>query len=241
MKKLLAILMALAMVFSLIACAKEEAPAEEEAVVEEAEEEVAEEEAEEEAAEEEWEAPEVPELAVNRVILWDNAIEGLTASDQPRGSETRPAYAFKDVIEACGIEGTDPCVVIGSDGYAGPEAYDDLVQKYMTTEGDAAPIVVGEAQDPDWAVWEVAYVVIGSDVLVTTWTDEIPVKDIFAAVGMEEADSYDFICTDGYTATVDAAELDQCSVKVIDGRTDGIIPGVGDDSLWALLYIQPHK
>lgn len=237
MKKLLAIILVLSMALSLAACAsgKEEAAES----TEEAAEETADAAEETADAAEEGAATDAP--ACERIIVWNTAILDKESSEQPRGDEMRVAYSFKDVIDACEIKGTEPCQVIGSDGYAADEAYDDLVQKYMTLEGESAPIVVGEAQDPDWAVWEVAYVRIGTDVLMTSYKEDIPITQVFEDIGMVEADSYDFICSDGYTATVTAEELSECSVRQIEGRADGIVPGVGDDSLWDLLYIQPSK
>ena len=236
MKKFFATLMVLVMALSLVACAApaaEEAPVVEEAPVEEA---VVEEAPAEEAAVEEAPAAD----GVNRIIVWNTAVADLTSSEQPRGAEMRVAYAFADVVAKCEIAGTEPCQVIGSDGYAADEMYDDLMQKYLTLEGESAPIVVGEAQDPDWAVWEVAYVRVGNDVMMACIKDEYPVADVFAAVGMVEADSYDFVCADGYVHNVLASEIAECTVKLMeDGGYDGTAPGLGDYTLYDLLYIQP--
>lgn len=239
MKKILALLFAMVMVLSLFACTAKkaaettEAPAEAtEAPAESAE-----------APAEEAEAPaEAPAAAgVQRIIVWNNAIEGLTASDQPRyEGDLRSAYSIQEVYDKCGIVGNETIQVIGSDGYVGEEALSDLLQKYMTIVGNNAPVVVGEAQDPDWAVWEVAYINFGADVIMTSYKDQISVKDIFAALGMAEAESYDFICTDGYTQNVLAADIADCYVSWVDGRIDGVVPGIGDYTLYSLLYIQPH-
>lgn len=236
MKKFFALMLVLVMALSLVACA---APAAEEAPVEEAP--VVEEAPAEEAVVEEAPAEEAPAAdGVNRVIVWNTAVADLTSSEQPRGGETRVAHAFADVVAKCEIAGTEPCQVIGSDGYAADELYDDLMQKYLTLEGESAPIVVGEAQDPDWAVWEVAYVRIGNDAIMTGFKEEHPVADIFAAIGMVEADSYDFICSDGYVHNVLASDIAECTVKLMeDGGYDGTAPGLGDYTLYDLLYIQP--
>ena len=236
MKKFLALFLVLAMALSLMACGSSGAAATEEPA-EEAEEA-------EEAVEEAEPAEEAEEAApaagdCTRIIVLNTAVLDLPVSDQPRGDEMRPAYAMADLIESVNCEGSDPCKTIGSDGYTADEPYDELVKKYITLEGDAAPILVGDAQDPDWATWEVAYIVVGSDVFMTSYTEEIPFTQVFEDLGMAEAEAYDFICSDGYTATIPADEIDQCSLKQIEGRADGIVPGVGDDSLWDLLYIQP--
>ena len=178
MKKFLSLILALIMVLSLVACSSSsEDTTTEDTTTEDT------------AAD---------PAAVTRLIVWDNAVLDLESSEQTRGDETRVAYAFADVIAKCEITGTEPCQVIGADLYAADEAYDDLVQKYLTMEGEDGPIVVGEAQDPDWAVWNVAYVRIGSDVIMTAYQEEISLAKVFEEVGMVEAESYDFVCADGY-------------------------------------------
>lgn len=186
------------------------------------------------------EAPAATAIPVQRIIVWNNAIQGLTASDQPRSEgDLRSAYAIKDVYDKCSIKGNETVQVIGSDGYVGEEALKDLLQKYMTLKGENAPIVVGEAQDPDWAVWEVAYIKFGPDAIMTSYKDKLSVKDIFAALGMVEAENYDFICTDNYTQKVPASDIGDCYISWVGDRVDGVVPGIGSDTLYNILYIQP--
>jgi len=179
---------------------------------------------------------------VQRIIVWDNAIEGLTASDQPRyDNDLRSAYSIQEVCDKCdiwGSEGVD-VKIIGSDGYVGEEPLNDILKKYLTLEGDDEPVFVGEAQDPGQTVWEVAYINFGTDAIMTSYRDRINVSDVFEALGMVEADSYDFICTDEYTFNVAAGDIGECYISWIDGRVDAEVPGIGDSSLYSILYIQP--
>jgi hypothetical protein len=241
-KKILALLFAMVMVLSLFACTAKEAEEATEAPAEATEAPAEATEAPAEATEAPAEATEAPAAAgVQRIIVWNNAIEGLTASDQPRyEGDLRSAYSIKDVCDKCGITVGEKANVIGSDGYVGEEVGSELLMKYLTIVGDNAPVVVGEAQDPDWAVWEVAYINFGTDVIMTSYKDQISVKDVFEALGMAEAESYDFICTDEYTQNVAAADIADCYVSWVDGRVDGVVPGIGDYTLYNLLYIQPH-
>ncbi len=249
MKKTLALLFALVMVLTLFACTAQEATeateaAEEttEEVVEATEEPVEEPAATEEPAEEATVEEPAAAEGVQRIIVWNNAIDGLTASEQPRGTDDmRSAYSIQEVYDKCGIQGSDDvdAQVIGSDGYTGEEPLSDILQKYLTLEGDNAPIVVGEAQDPDWAVWEVAYINFGTDAIMTSYMDKISVADMFAALGMVEADSYDFICTDEYTFNVAVEDIGDCYVSWIEDRVDAEVPGIGDYTLYNILYIQP--
>lgn len=184
--------------------------------------------------------PPAETTGVQRIIVWNNAIDGLTVSDQIRGEgDLRPAYSIQEVYDKCGITGNETVQVIGSDGYVGEEALSDLLQKYLTLEGENAPIVVGEAQDPNWAVWEVAYINFGADAIMTSYKDKISVKEMFDALGMVQADNYNFICTDGYTQTVAAADIADCYISWIDDRIDAEVPGIGDYTLYSILYIQP--
>lgn len=249
MKKTLALLFALVMVLSLFACTAQE-PTEATEAAEEATEEVVEatEEPVEEsaAAEEPAEEATVEEPAatesVQRIIVWNNAIDGLTASDQPRyEGDLRSAYSIQEVYDKCAIQGSEDTAVkvIGSDGYAGEETLSDILQKYLTLEGDNAPVVVGDAQDPDWAVWEVAYINFGTDAIMTSYKDKISVSDVFTALGMVEAASYNFICTDEYTFNVAAEDIGDCYISWVEDRVDAEVPGIGDYTLYNILYIQP--
>jgi hypothetical protein len=246
-KKTLALLFALVMVLTLFACTAQEATEATEAIEEATEEvvEATEEPAEEPAATEEpaEEPAEEPTAdGVQRIIVWNNAIDGLTASEQPRGADDmRSAYSIQEVYDKCGIQGSDDVdvQVVGSDSYVGEEPLSDILQKYLTLEGDNAPIVVGEAQDPDWAVWEVAYINFGTDAIMTAYMEKISVADVFEALGMVEADSYDFICTDEYTHNVAAEDIGDCYISWIEDRVDAEVPGIGDYTLYSILYIQP--
>lgn len=244
MKKILAMLFALVMAVSLCACTAPQAaqpaaatPAAATAAPAQATEAPAA--ATEAPAAAATEAP-AATTTVQRIIVWNNAIQGLTASDQPRSEgDLRSAYAIKDVYDKCGIKGNEKVQVIGSDGYVGEEALSDLLKKYLTLEGENAPIVVGEAQDPDWAVWQAAYINFGADAIMTSYKDKLSVKDMFKALGMVEAENYDFICTDNYTQKVPAADIADCYISWVSDRVDGVVPGIGSDTLYSILYIQP--
>jgi len=233
MKKLLAMLLALVMVLSLVACGSS------------ADDTAADDTTTEDTTTDDTTTDDTAAdpAAVTRLIVWDNAVLDLESSEQARGDETRVAYAFADVIAKCEIAGSEPCQVIGSDGYAADEPYDDLVQKYLTMEGEDGPIVVGEAQDPDWAVWNVAYVRIGSDVIMTSYQEEISLAKVFEDIGMVEAENYDFICADGYVHTAPAADIAESYIKWIDVdgaiRVDGVCPGLGEYTLYNVVYVQP--
>ncbi len=179
---------------------------------------------------------------VQRIIIWNNAIEGLTASDQPRyKGDLRSAYSIREVYEKCDIQGNDDITVeiIGSDGFIAEEPLRDILKKYLTLEGDDEPVVVGESQNPDLTVWEIAYIIFDTDAIMISYKDKINVADVFEAIGMVKADSYDFICTDGYTYTVAVEDIGDCYISWIEDRVDAEIPGIDDSTLFSILYIQP--
>ncbi len=62
---------------------------------------------------------------------------------------------------------------------------------------------------------------------------------MFDALGMAAADSYDFICTDDYTQK--RARRGHCGLlrSWIDDRVDAEVPGIGEYTLYSILYIQP--
>jgi hypothetical protein len=156
-KKTLALLFALVMVFSLFACSAQEAAEEAteavaEATEEPAEEPAATEEATEEPAEEATAEEPAAAEGVQRIIVWNNAIEGLTPSDQPAMTATAFGLLDSGSLRQVRYSGQRRLQVIGSDGYTGEETLSDILQKYLTLERRQAPVVVGDATGPDWAV-----------------------------------------------------------------------------------------
>ncbi|MGI5888985.1 MAG: hypothetical protein ACOX6J_06405, partial [Oscillospiraceae bacterium] len=73
----------------------------------------------------------------------------------------------------------------------------------------------------------------------TSEFSEVSVSSLFDGLGMASADSYDFVCADGYTQTVPASDIAECSIVHVDGRIDAAVPGIGDETLWNIMYIVP--
>lgn len=68
---------------------------------------------------------------------------------------------------------------------------------------------------------------------------EVDVAELFAAVGMVEAESYDFVCADGYAQNVIAADIPQCKIIHVEDRIDASVPGIGNYTLYNIYYIIP--
>lgn len=68
----------------------------------------------------------------------------------------------------------------------------------------------------------------------------VSVQALFEAVGMVEAEAYDFVCADGYTQNVIAEDIPECTIEHVDGRVDACVPGIGDYTLMNIVSIVPE-
>ena len=68
----------------------------------------------------------------------------------------------------------------------------------------------------------------------------VSVQELFEAVGMVEAEAYDFVCADGYTQNVIAEDIPECTIEHVDGRVDACVPGIGDYTLMNIVSIVPE-
>ena len=68
----------------------------------------------------------------------------------------------------------------------------------------------------------------------------VSVSELFEALGMVEAEAYDFVCADGYVHNIIAEDIPACTIEHVDGRVDARVPGVGDNTLRSIAYIIPE-
>ena len=183
---------------------------------------------------------EMPQAQVMRITVFENALSGLAATEQPFGSDMRSGYSVSEFVAANFIlPPEEEVTIVAMDGYTATELYAVFSEKYVCLEGSDAPIMIGASQDKNWAVWNMAHISFGWEAVCFVPEEGVSVAELFEAVGMVAAPSYNFICTDGYTHNIEADLISACYIRYVDGRIDGIVPGIGDYTLMELLNIVP--
>jgi len=179
---------------------------------------------------------------VQRILVFENALEGLEESEQPFGSQNRQGYSILEFVEKnLNDEPGSDVTIVATDGYTANEKYEDFIEKYICLGGSDAPIVIGAKQDKNWAVWNMAHISFGTEAVCFVPEEGVSVLELFGALGMVEAEAYDFVCTDGYTHKIKAEQIGECYINHVSGRIDGVVPGIGSYTLMSLLYIVPSK
>jgi hypothetical protein len=251
-KTWLAMLLVVVMLFSLVGCSNEQADqkseptAEPVAEVTEAPTEVPTE------APTEAPTPE-PVQGVKKVTVLNTLVKDLTPA---KGEETRfnafwlPSYNIGEIAEKNFYfmpEATDVVAVVAyTDGYTddGTDTYETLAAKglslkYTDAKGNEYDVFTGPTQKKDNMPQFMGYFTVGHVCALFMQPDGWNVKELFDEIAMAQADAYDFICADGYSETIQTADLEKVSIFDKDGSIDATSIAYPDYTLQNIRYIVP--
>ena len=152
------------------------------------------------------------ETDITKVQMFRELTEGMeSATLDNRGYDVQ-AYSlntfFSDYMDAVP---TAPVTITAQDGFEKTETADVFLSCYVTyeaeegSEGDL-PLYFSEDLSDGMRVKQLDTVVSGSEAVY--FGSEISVPDLFEAIGMSEADSYQFIASDGYVTTIPADAIE---------------------------------
>lgn len=239
MKKVFALLLAFALVLSLAACAKDEPtpdPTPDPGVTDDPV----------------TPDPEpVPEATgVKNLYVMNNAFDGLETSSQCyNAKEWHKAYSLGELIDDnfwfAPAEDTTVLTVAYTDFYSDECTLDTFRQKYVSFQKDNEEfeyeIFVGPAQKESSDVTYKGYCIVDKEVILFMQDEGWNVSELFDYVSMAEADSYDFICVDGYTETIVKEDLEKCSIFFNDkGGVDATSIQYPQYNLSGIVYIVPN-
>ncbi len=188
-----------------------------------------------------------PVEGINKITVFVNA-EGVYDTEAPEvtnfGGTLYDAYSVAELLAKHEVT---PCETVKTiaytDGYTMNDSYELFAQKYiaMTSPKATHPFTLGQVQPRNAGVQNAGYYILSEDAFffLPEGSENVAVADIFAKIGMVEADAYLFTCADGYTHEVKAEKLDECFIGFVDGRVDGITPGLGGFTLYDILYVTP--
>lgn len=238
MKKLIALLLALTMLCALCACAKqpaaEETKQEEPKQVEPKQKEPKQEEPkQEEKKEEEPKQEEVKELTeLGKIAVLNNAVEDLefsTDAEARFNAYWLKGFAVSEYVENNFLFKPEDLTLVSmisyEDGYTFEADYVDFAQQVISMEipedlaANYEMIVCGEGSQKDYFPYHVGYIVVGPEAMLFMKEDGYKVPEVFEAIGMADAEEYDFVCADGYTETIMKEDLEKVELFYTDAGT----------------------
>lgn len=173
----------------------------------------------------------VYDSGVRRFTIFNNNLDGMTASEQPwaEGNSTMyQGYSLSEYMEKNFLiqpaEGTLVLAVAGSDLFAANIELDVFKQLYLALEGsDKVPVTCGPANNNMANPFKLQMLLVGDEAIlmtnvgkdkITDWTDYLVQNETPFA----DAETYDVVKADGSTETVAKADLgglDMTTIKSI--------------------------
>ena len=101
-------------------------------------------------------------------------------------------------------------------------------------------LMFGTGIKKDNTPYNLGWLVVGPEAIVLVNEDGYAATDLFEDLKMAEADSYDFVCADGYAEEIAKEDLADVEIFFNEGRTDATSIAYPDYTLQNILYVVPH-
>ena len=197
-------------------------------------------------------APEgIHQLTVLNTLVKD--IETVKSEDSRFNAYWLPSYNLGEVFEKnfwFVPEANEVVAVVAySDGYTddGTDSYETLCAKgiafgFTDSKGGTYDVFTGPTQKMNAMVQYMGYILTGHECALFVPEDGWEnVKELFAEIGMAEAESYDFICADEWTEEIAAEDLEKVQIFYTDkGGIDATSIAYAGYTLMNIRYIVPH-
>ena len=190
-----------------------------------------------------------PVDGICHIVVMPNAVGVL--DEEPAelmnyGGTVYAAYPVTDVLAKAEIELSPVKAISYKDGFT--FEYDaELFEKLficLDTKNKNDAFTCGKDQVRDQLCKAAGQYVFADAALVyvpgvEVLPDGYAVEDLFKAVGMAEAKSYNFTCADGYTEEIFAEDLAKCKIFINDDRVDATSIAYPSYTLQDILSITP--
>lgn len=192
-----------------------------------------------------------PVEGINQIVVMPNAdgILGVEPTEiLPYGGNIYPGYPVAAVLEKAGITSTTCKAVSYKDGSTYDYDMENLMKVYFCVDhskGNDA-YTLGKDQ-PYGAVLKAAgqYIFDDAAIVYVPPVDVMPdgysAVELFKAVGMVEAEEYDFVCADGYTETIHKDDLEKVKIFINGEGVDATSILYPEYTLMNILTIVPAK
>ena len=264
MKKLLAMCLALAMVLSLAACGG--TPATTTTAAPETTQAPETTKAPETTAPETTQAPETTEApttteapeptVVASILVMNPLLEGLEEVTDPNATRYNAywlkGYAMKDIVENNFWFDLADDTILSAVSYVDMYAAEFGELSVMKEQGLCLDVPEGLQKNyheglmfgteikKDNTPYNLGWLVAGPEAILLVNEDGYKASDLFEDLNMAEADSYDFICADGWSEEIAKEDLENVDIFFNEDRTDATSILYPDYTLTDILYIVPH-
>ena len=162
------------------------------------------------------------------------------------GGTLYAAYPVADVLAKAGIETKTAKAVSYKDGYTFEYDIDTFMKVYfcLDTKNKNDAFTCGKAQVRDQLCKAAGQYLFDDAALVyvpgvDVMPDGYSVPELFKAIGMKEAKSYNFTCADGYTEEIFADDMAEVRIFINEGRVDATSIAYPTYTLQDILSITP--
>lgn len=239
-KRIIAMLLALAMMLALAACGG--APAEETKAPET------------QAPETQAPTTEAAPAELGKIAILNTALEDMAFTQDAEArfnSYWMPAYSVADYVAAnfwfVPTEETPVGVTSWQDGYTWEQTYATFGQQYLSLEmhADMAEnhevVVCGEGSGDEVHPWHVGWITVGAEALLFLNKDGYTAEYLFEDLGMVAAEEYDFVCADGFSEAIHKDDLGEVEIFINEetGTIDATSIAYAGYTLGNLKYIVP--
>lgn len=169
---------------------------------------------------------------MTRINIFETGITDLDTVEVDNKGTSVDAYAIKDYVDKVfTATPTGDVVMIASDGYSISANSEEFMEDFIIMEGESAPLSINSRAK------YLQYIKIDKESICFV-EDSLKVDDIFSALGMEEADNYKFIASDGFSMDVAKGDIAECTLVKKDKTVNASIPALSGGDLREILYIE---
>ena len=191
---------------------------------------------------------EAPAEGIAKVNFFASGVAELTAVESYYGGSTPEAFSVKELLEMVGMtSGSSVTITSYLDDEPETIEFANFAQRYITLDNskERQPYTLGKVQPKSEYVKNAGYFVIDNTNAIIyvpeTYVEGagMPLTEILAFLGMENATSVDLVCADGYTENVPAEKFAEVTLMHISGRLDASSPANPGYTLYNTMYIIP--
>ena len=173
---------------------------------------------------------EVAEGTVYKITIANTAVTELEENFVgPFGGTVQTGFRVSDILKAAELENAkvDVQAVSLGDSATTTIPFDQFVERFIVPvdSKDRGAYTVGTNQEYGAVTINCGCYVLGENILLyvpESYTNEagLPLADVLAKVGITECTAVNVICADGYSETIEAADLEGVCIFHNDGRID---------------------
>ena len=173
---------------------------------------------------------EVAEDTVYKITVANTAVKDLEENFVgPFGGTVQTGFRVSDILKAAELENANVEVQAVSLGDSATTVipFDQFTERFIVPvdSKDRGAYTVGTNQDYGAVTINCGCYVLGENILLyvpESYTAEtgLALKDVLARVGISECTAVNVVCADGYSETIDAADLEGVCIFHNDGRID---------------------